>query len=140
MLAAIAPWLAYPRLENWICWKESQVNSEARRAWTREGADFLRANYRRGEGIVTSFGDQTAIYQQAGIPLRETYSECNGRAWETVMNAPQPPLHEKWAVAISGDIVARAIERLQRTGPRYDLLKTITVKGGPVIEIYRRQR
>ena len=140
VLAAISPWLAYPRMENWICWKESQVNSEARRAWTREGADYLRANYRRGEGIVTSSGDQTAIYQQAGIPLRETYSECNGRAWKKVMNAPQPPLHEKWAVAISGDIVARAMERLQRTGPRYDLLKTITVKGGPVIEIYRRQQ
>ena len=35
LLAAISPWLAYPRLESWICWKESQVNSEARRAWTR---------------------------------------------------------------------------------------------------------
>ncbi len=140
VLAAISPWLAYPRMENWICWKESQVNSETRRAWTREGADYLRANYRRGEGIVTSFGDQTAIYQQAGIPLRETYSECNGRAWKTVMNAPQPPLHQKWAVSISGDIVGHAIERLQRTGPRYDRLKTITVKGGPVIDIYRRQQ
>ena len=140
VLAAISPWLAYPRMENWICWKESQVNSEARRAWTREGADYLRANYHRGEGIVTSFGDQTAIYQQAGIPLRETYSECNGRAWKKVMNAPQPPLHEKWAVSISGDIVGHAIERLQKTGPRYDRLKTITVKGGPVIEIYRRQQ
>jgi hypothetical protein len=139
VVAAIAPWLAYPRMENWICWKESQVNSEARRAWTREGADYLRANYRRGEGIVTSFGDQTAIYQQAGIPLRETYSECNGRAWKAVMSAPQPPLHEKWAVAISGDIVARAIGRLQRAGPRYDLVKVIIVKGAPVIEIYRRQ-
>jgi hypothetical protein len=138
-LAAIAPWLSYPRMESWICWKESQVNSETRRAWTGEGADYLRANYRRGDGIVTSFGDVTAIYQQAGIPLRETYSECNGRAWKTVMNAPQPPLHEKWAVAISGDIVSRAVGRLQKTGPRYDLVKAIALKGAPVIEIYRRQ-
>ena len=34
VLAGISGWLAYPRMENWICWKESQVNSEARRAWT----------------------------------------------------------------------------------------------------------
>jgi hypothetical protein len=139
VLATIAPWLAYPRMEGWICWKESQVNSETRRAWTREAADYLRANYRRGEGILTSFGDQTAIYQQAGIPLRETYSECNGRAWRAVMNAPQPPIHEKWAIAISGDIVARAMDRLRKAGPRYDLVKTISLKGAPVIEIFRRQ-
>lgn len=139
VLAAIAPWFAYPRMENWICWKESQVNSDTRRAWTREAADFLRANYRRGEGIVTTFGDVTAIYQQAGIPLKETYSECNGRAWRAVMSAPQPPIHEKWAVAVSGDIVAGAIGRLQRSGSRYDLVKTIALKGAPVIEIYRRQ-
>ena len=139
VLAAIAPWLAYPRMENWICWKESQVNSEARRAWTAEAAAYLRANYRHGEGIVTTFGDVTAIYQQSGIPLRETYSECNGRAWRAVMSAPQPPLHEKWAVAISGDIVAQAVARLQRTGARYDLVKIIAVKGAPVVEIYRRQ-
>ena len=140
ILAAIAPWVAYPRMDKWICWKESEVNSVTRRAWTGEAAAFMRANYQRGEGIVTSFGDQTAIYQQAGIPLRETYSECNGRAWKAVMNAPQPPIHEKWAVVFSGDIVARAIDRLQKTGPRYDLVKTVAVKGGPVIEIYRRQQ
>ncbi len=139
VLAAVVPWLAYPRMDNWICWKESQVNSETRRAWTHEGAEYLRAHYNRGDGIVTSFGDVTAIYQQAGIHLRETYSECNGRAWRSVMSAPQPPIHERWAVAVSGDIVARAIDRLQRTGPRYDLVKGIALKGAPVIEIYRRQ-
>jgi hypothetical protein len=139
VLVAIAPWVAYPRMDNWICWKESQVNSVTRRAWTREAADYLRANYRRGEGILTSFGDQTAIYQQAGIPLRETYSECNGRAWRAQMNSPQPPVREKWAVAIAGDTVAHVMDRLRKTGPRYDLMKTISLKDGPVIQIYRRQ-
>ena len=38
---AAAPWLAHPRPEAWITWKESQVNSVARRAWTRQAADFL---------------------------------------------------------------------------------------------------
>jgi len=29
--AGVAPWLAYPRAAGWICWKEAQANSEARR-------------------------------------------------------------------------------------------------------------
>lgn len=138
VLAAIAPWLAYPRMGTWICWKESQVNSEARRAWTRQAADYLRANYRPGEGILTSFGDISAIFQQADIPLRETYHECNGPGWRELVNSPRPAIREKWAVAISGDLVSRAMIRLRKTGPRYDLVKTITERGAPPIEIYRR--
>ena len=38
-----APWLIHPRPDAWITWKESQVNSEARRAWTREAAAYLGA-------------------------------------------------------------------------------------------------
>jgi hypothetical protein len=138
VLAAIAPWLAYPRMNNWICWKESEVNSEARRAWTTQAADYMRANYRPGEGIFTSFGDVSAIYQQAGIPLRETYTECNGPAYKALVNSPVPAVPQKWAVAIAGDVVAHTISRLAKSGPRYDLVKTITVKGAPPVEIYRR--
>ncbi len=43
----------------------------ARRAWTREAADFLAANYRHGSGILFSFGDLTGVLREAGIPLRE---------------------------------------------------------------------
>ncbi len=137
ILIAISPWLAYPRSENWVCWKESQVNSESRRAWTREAADFLRANYRRGDGILTSFGDVTAIYQQAGIPLRETVHECNGDLfWDKIRG--KAPITEKWAVAISGDEVEKALDKARKTGPRYDLVRAISVKGAPVVEIYQR--
>jgi hypothetical protein len=139
VLAAVAPWLGYPRMDNWICWKESQVNSEARRAWTREAADFLRANYHSGDGILTTFGDVAGIYQQAGVPLRETLNECNWKKWLAVAEVPNPVPREQWAVAISGDIVARTIARAAKAGPRYDLVKTISVKGAPPVEIYRRQ-
>ncbi len=44
-------------------------------------------------------------------------------------------LREEWAVAQSGDAVATAIVRTGRTGPRYDCVKTIAVKGAPVIQI-----
>src|SRR5262249_10851183 len=38
------PWL----LRGALVWQEAQSNSLARRAWTREAAAFLNANYRRG--------------------------------------------------------------------------------------------
>jgi hypothetical protein len=139
VLLSVCPWLAYPRPEAWICWKESQVNSEARRDWTHQAAEYMRANYHRGDGILTPVGDVSGIYQEVGIPLAETFNECNWPAWERMANSPNPAPSEKWAVAISGDKVADLVMRAGRPGPRYDLLKTISVKGAPVIEIYHRQ-
>jgi hypothetical protein len=138
ILAAGAPWIIAPRPEAWICWKESQVNSEARRAWTREAADFVRAQRRPGDGFLTSFGDLTGIFQQAGIPLRETLHEGNGPQWMATVGRPDLFLWEAWAVAQSGDAVATAVIRTGRSGPRYDCVKTIVVKGAPVIKIFRR--
>jgi hypothetical protein len=140
VLAAIAPWVAYPRPDAWICWKESQVNSEARRAWTHEAAEYLRANYHTGDGILTTVGDAAGVYEQAGIPIRETLNECNGPAWDRLTRSPNPSPKEKWAVAISGDKVSETLARARKSGPRYDLVKTITEKEAPVIEIYRRQQ
>jgi len=54
--AVLVPWLLRPTPDNWICWKESQVNSVARRAWTREAAAFLAANYKTGDGILGAHG------------------------------------------------------------------------------------
>ena len=44
-----------------VCWKESEVNSAARRDWTRQAADFLAANYQQGSGIICPFGDLTGV-------------------------------------------------------------------------------
>jgi hypothetical protein len=132
-----APWLSSPKPEAWICWKESQVNSEGRRAWTRQAADFLRTNY-RGGGIIHSFGDQTAIFPLAGIPLRDTLHQGDDPQWYAAVQRPDLFLWEEWAVAFSGDRVATAILRAQKTGPRYECVKMIVVKGEQVIEIYRR--
>jgi hypothetical protein len=141
-LAAIAigasPWLIHPRPDDWICWKESQVNSEGRRAWTREAAPVL-ASYQQGAGIFTSFGDLTGILRQAGIPLRETLHDGNEPAWMAAATRPNLFLHEEWALAISGDTVATTVQRATfKAGPRYHLERTIIVKGAPVIEIYKR--
>ncbi len=138
VLAAASPWIAYPRMESWICWKESQVNSEARRAWTSQAADYLRTNYRRGDGILTKLGDVAGIYQMAGIPLKQTFNECNWPAWQKLTENPRPAPVEKWAVAIAGDEVSEVVSKARKSGSRYDLVKTIVVKGAPVVEIYRR--
>ncbi|HEV2687724.1 MAG TPA: glycosyltransferase family 39 protein [Bryobacteraceae bacterium] len=137
--SGVAPWLYHPQPDDWVCWKESKVNSDQRRAWTREAADLLRDQYRRGTGIFTSFGDLAGIYREAGIPFRQALHDGNNPAWIAATVRPDLFLHEEWAVAISGDSVATTVQRATfRNGPRYHLVKTIILKGAPVIEIYKR--
>ena len=134
---AITPWLLYPRAEAWICWKESQVNSIARRAWTAETARFLKEHY-RGGGIAMSFGDATAALRLAGIPLREAMHEGTGHEWYGAIARPELFLHEEWALTLSGDALANAIPRGERRGLRYDCQRTIEVPGAPVVKIWRK--
>ena len=137
--AVLAPWLLHPRPDRWICWKESQVNSEARRAWTREASQFLRSAYQHGSGVFTSSGDVIGIFREAGIRLRETLNDGNEPQWLAAIRRPQIFLHEEWAIAMAGDPVATAAQRSSfKLGPNYDLVKTVIVKDAPVIEIYRR--
>ncbi len=42
-LVCAGQWLLFPRPESWVVWKESQVNSEARRAWTGQAVRYLAA-------------------------------------------------------------------------------------------------
>jgi hypothetical protein len=134
----VAPWVLQPRLEACITWKESQVNSTARRAWTNEAAEFLRTHYRPHSGVFTTFGDITGIFQRAGIPLRDTLTWDNSAYWQAAAARPDLFLREEWAVAQGGDPVQSAINRAFLRGPRYTLLKIIVVRNAPVIEIYHR--
>jgi hypothetical protein len=134
-LAAALPWLIHPRPDAWITWKESQVNSEARRAWTREAAAYLAPRY-HGGGIVTTFGDITGIFRAAGIPLRETLTWDNWPHWPAAMARPDLFLWEEWAVVMGGDPVQTALLRAGVKGPRYELMKIVMVPRAPVVEIY----
>jgi hypothetical protein len=136
VLAAVAPWLIQPRPDTWITWKESQVNSVARRAWTREAAEYLAPRYRRGSGIITTFGDITGIFRAAGIPLRETLTWDNWPHWPAAVTRPDEFLWEEWAVAMGGDPVQTAVLRAGINGPRYELVKIVAAPHAPVIEIY----
>jgi hypothetical protein len=114
------------------------VNSVARRAWTAEAAGILAADYREGAGVITSFSDITGIFRTAGIPIRETLTGDNGPLFLGATQRPDLFLWQEWAVVMGGDAVQSAINRANRAGPYYMLAARITVKDGPVIEIWRR--
>jgi hypothetical protein len=130
-------WIKHPES---ICWKESEVNSVARRQWTEKAAAFLAANYRHGDGILFPFGDMTGVLREAGIPIREGLFDGNGAEYGMALERPDLFLQPRWALAFSGDAIATAILRGAKRGPHYDLVATIIVKGAPVVEIYHRER
>ncbi len=134
----ISPWLAYPKQENWVTWKESQVNSVTRRAWTREAADYLRDKYVPGRGIVAHFGDQAAIFRDAGIPLRQVVHDGDGLYFQGIVQRPEVFLWQEWVVSIAGDPLSRGMAAYSAKTPRYRRVKMVETKGAPAIEIWRR--
>jgi hypothetical protein len=138
VLFAAIPWLVAPGPESWITWKESQVNSDTRRAWTAEASAFFKANYKHGDGIIFAFGDLTGVPRTAGIPLRELLHNGNNPEFDASLMRPDLFLNEQWALTISADPVATALLKLPRQGAHYELVKVINAKPDPPIEIYRR--
>lgn len=133
---AVGPWLGRLQPENWVTWKESQVNSEARRAWTRQASQYLSGQYRPGSGILTSFGDVTGIFARAGIPLRDTLTGDNMPHWEAAVVRPDLFLWEEWALAVGNDRVEAALAR--PSSPKFERRLTIAIKGAPPIAIYQK--
>jgi hypothetical protein len=143
LIAAATPWLIRPQPNDWVTWKESQINSLTRRAWTQAAAQTLAPAYHfgpgAGGGIISSFGDLTGILRAAGIPLREALYDDGGPEWMAATMRPDLFLRKEWAVAMAGDAVATAVQKSAfQHGPRYHLVQAIKVKGAPVIEIYKR--
>jgi hypothetical protein len=136
--AAGVPWALHPEPSRWITFEESRVNSEARRAWTREATEHLKPLYKSGTGIFTDGGDLTGIYRQAGIPLRETFGVDNGLPFTAAVRRPELFLNEEWIVTEGGGDAQTAAMRATLRGKEYKLEQTIIVKDAPVIEIYRR--
>jgi Dolichyl-phosphate-mannose-protein mannosyltransferase len=137
LLAGAGQWALFPRPASWVCWREAQVNSNARLAWTQEAAEYLAAHYKPGEGILTSSGDLMGIYRRLGIPLRRTVTIDNGPQYEATLRRPDLFLGESWVVAFAGDPAQTAVDQAGLHGPKYQLVKEIVVKGAPVVQIYR---
>ncbi len=137
VLAASLPWLLHPNPSHWVTWEESRVNSEDRRAWTREAADYIGPRYRTGSGIFTSPTDLRAIFREAGIPFREIFTEDNGMLWLASVRRPCLYVRHEWAVTQDGDAVEQAIQS-NRSCIQYHLEKTIVVKDAAPVHLYRR--
>jgi hypothetical protein len=133
IIAALAPL----SLQSPVTWRESDVNSRGRRQWTEEAAKTLQASWKPHETIITSFGDLTGIFRQAGIPLRSTITGDNDAEFDLTLARPDVHLRSTWAVVQGGDAVQTMIDRVGLRGPRYHLVQRIMVKDAPVIEIYR---
>lgn len=138
ILLSVAPWLFQKSPESWICWKESEQNSISRRAWTSAAASFLSTNYQPGDGILMQFGDLAGILAKSGLPLREAIQEGTKPDWLPAVGAPQDFHPAKWAVALHGDIVSKALET-HPTSP-YKLVLQVKTKDSPNLEIYQRIR
>jgi hypothetical protein len=121
-----------------VTWQESDINSRARRQWTAEAAEVLRAR-EPGETIFTSFGDLTGIFRSDAIPLRSTITGDNDVEFDLTCARPDVYLRSTWVVAEGGDAVQTAVDRVQLKGPHYRLVRQIIVKDAPVIEVYHRQ-
>ena len=137
---ALGGWVLRPSVENWVCWKESQVNSLGRRAWTAQAAAFFRQAYRPGDGILTTGGDVLAIYQSYGLPLRETLNDGSKFPFWPAVQRPDLFWNARWAVAVSGDPISQSLRPSSRFAPLSEKVAEFTAEREPVIEIYRNLR
>lgn len=133
----LSPWVFYPRMDNWLCWKEAQVNGSGRRAWTRAAAEYLTPRYRQGDGILLSFGDPAGILRESGIRIAESLHEGDGPMFQAALARPDFFVWEEWVICLEGDRVSKAVTKLQLGPRRYERLRTFTAPYSPVVEIWR---
>jgi hypothetical protein len=133
-LISVLPWIFHPTVEHVICWKESQVNSVARRAWTNAAAEYVREHYRSGVGIASPFGDLTGIYCKAELPLRQVLHEGNGPSWLAMLKRPDLLPLTKWAITQQDDRLSKALHM----HTSYRVVTTIEVPKADRIEIWER--
>jgi hypothetical protein len=134
-LLSVFPWLTMPAPLGGIVWKESEVNSTARRAWTDQGAAYLREHFHRGDRILIEFGDVIATLGRASIPLKEAVHEGNGPAWFANTMPSGLVRQARWAVAQQGDLLSGRIAQARS----YSIVRTFSVKGAPPLLIYERR-
>lgn len=131
LAVGIAPWILNPSPEAWVTWKESEINSRARRPWVEQAGQYLREHYRSGTGIMTSSGDVMAVYRAAGIPFEEVLFDANNPQFVATLRFPKIFLKEKWLVAQEGD----AVDAMARS-MGYRLVRRIAVRGATPLLMY----
>ena len=133
-LLALLPWVIMPNADKWICWKESQRNSDSRREWTQQAAVYFADHYQTGDGVLTEFGDLAGVFCKDQLPLKEDLHEGNGPAW-FVNTLPSGLVRQtKWAMAQEGDKLSQRLAEARS----YQVVQTIRVNGAPPLLIYQR--
>lgn len=133
----LSPWVFYPRMDNWLCWKEAQVNGGARQAWTRAASAYFKPRYRPRDGILLSFGDPAGVLRESGIPLRESLHEGDGAMFRAAVARPDLFLWEEWAICVEGDRVSKAMARMRNGARRYERVRIYTAPYSRAVEIWR---
>ncbi len=126
---AMLPWIVHPTMDNVICWKESEVNSRDRRAWTAPAAEYLKTRYQAGQGITAAFGDLTGIFCRAQIPLKEVLHEGNGPEWFATKARPDLLHRNLWFLSLAAQ---------DKMAVNYELMKRLPQNGSATVQIYRR--
>lgn len=129
----LLPWILRPSPEKWITWKESRVNSQARRTGAQKVYLYLRASLSPHDTIFTEFNDLTEIYRRLGLPLRRTVTGDDGPLWWGAVVRPDLFLRAPWVVCFAGDMVDAAA---RHAGYTPELL--IPVEEGKLIRVYHR--
>ena len=86
-LFALSPFLIHPSAPS-ITWRESEVNSRARRQSIAQAVAWLAQMAGPHDTFLTSFGDLTPIYRALGVPLRRTLTGDNELQWNAAMARP----------------------------------------------------
>lgn len=87
---------------------------------------------------MAHFGDQTAIFRDAGIPLAQTVHDGDGLYFQGILQRPDLFLWQEWVVAIAGDPLSKRMAENASKLRRYSRVKMVETKGAPAIEIWRR--
>jgi hypothetical protein len=129
-------WRAQP-----VCYREAMVNSRTRIAFETELASNLK-KLRHDSTLLMYLGDHVGALQQAGIALRRTINEGNHRPWKSPdpdglweHALAKPGVYVDWVVAIDGDPVALAMQKLGLPS-----MAVIRTAGEPTATIYWAHR
>ncbi len=129
-------WRAQP-----VCFREAWVNSRTRIAFETELASNLK-KLRNDSTLLMYLGDHVGALQRAGIPLRRTVNEGNHRPWKSPdpeglweRALAKPGVYVDWVVAIDGDPVALAVQKLSLRS-----MAVIRTAGQPTTTVYSAHR
>jgi Dolichyl-phosphate-mannose-protein mannosyltransferase len=141
VLSAVAILLGISYASVWraepVCYREAWVNSRTRIAFETELASDLK-KLRYDSTLLMYLGDHVGALEQAGIHLRRTVNEGNHRPWRSPdpdglweHALAKPGVYVDWVVAIDGDPVALAMQKL-----RLPSIAVIRTAGQPTATIY----